>query len=142
MFRYNKQGIQNPFCPNTRILIFSSEPLSENEECVLINAATSRPETLLARVLQHLIGTIQRNEIATAKSNFQQISTEATEEDRKLHPDLEGRRSHVLSELTGGNCAFTDQQRQLEDQNCSIPGKKQKCSRRNVNSSVKIRKKQ
>jgi hypothetical protein len=118
-FIYNKQGIHSLFCPESSISIYSSEPVSEKEKSALINAATSTPETPIVRVLQHMIGTIQfqRKEIATEKSNYQQISTEDLEEGRKWHHDLERRRSQILSEPTGGNRAFTDRQRQLEDQN-------------------------
>jgi hypothetical protein len=72
-----------------------------------------------ARVLEHFISTIQfqHNEIATALSNFQQIATEALEEERQWHLDLERRRSQVVSELTASKRAFTDRLRQLEDQN-------------------------
>jgi hypothetical protein len=74
---------------------------------------------LAARALQHLISTIQfrRNEIATAKSNVQQISTEALEEERQWHLDLERRRSQVVSELTASKREITDRQRRQEDQN-------------------------
>jgi hypothetical protein len=77
---------------------------------------------LAARASQHSIRTIQfrRNEIATAKSNVQQISTEALEEERQWHLDLERRRSQVVSELTASKRAFADRQRQLEDQNWQV----------------------
>jgi hypothetical protein len=66
-----------------------------------------------------LISTIQfrRNEIATAKSNVQQISTEALEEERQWHLDLERHRSQVVSEVTASNRAITDRQGQQEDPN-------------------------